>query len=226
MTRLSCCISLAAVFAALPQLAHANPTAEAVPAMAVNPATADAGSSATPEGTTRVTVEVETPAPTVEPPPAAEPPPVVTPTPPVHDARRELDQRYRSEIKRERKEGRALLTAGLVTGGAAYLFSSLAGAIAIDRSRDFGEGTRRRDQRRSFGRRMLIPGVGPALAIASSDRAVRSWGAGVAGLAQAVGAGIAIIGIHRLGRARRLERVRVHALATPDQAHVGLQFRF
>ena len=42
----------------------------------------------------------------------------------------------------------------------------------------------------------------------------------------AVGAGLALVGVHRLARARRLERVRVSAMGGARQAHVALQVRF
>ncbi len=237
MTRLSCTLSLLAVLVA-PQAAAAAPlTVTTLPTVAVaeDPGVAKALASQG-ETTTQVEVAVTTVTPATTPPPAA-PAPAITaprPAPPPPPTPQELyEQERSSQIRDDRKSGRALLGSGLAVAGTAYLFTSLAGAVAIDRADDMvddpitpeDEGRQGR-QRRSFGRALLIPGLGPALAIARADTAVRSWAAGIAGLSQAFGAGLAVIGMHRLGRARRLERLRLSAMGTSRQAQVSLQVRF
>jgi hypothetical protein len=89
--------------------------------------------------------------------------------------------------------------------------------------------SRPRDERRAFGRALLIPGIGPALAIPQADTALRAWAAGMSGLTQAAAAAITIVGIHRLGRARRferLERLSLGGVASAQGGHVALHGRF
>ena len=234
MTRLSCSISLLTAVIAAPQAAAANPLViNTMPTVAVANEPGVAETLSAPGGggtTTEVNVAVTT-APT--PPPR----PVVTsprPTPrPPPTAQELYQEELRMQIRDDRKAGWGLLGSGLAVAGTAYLITSLSGAVAIDRADDFvddpatipDEGLRG-TQRRSFGRALLIPGVGPALAIARSDSAVRAWGAGVAGLTQALGAGLAIVGLQRLGRARRLERLSLSAMGSSRHAQVSLQVRF
>lgn len=241
-------MALIPLVTAMPAVAQASPSTVAsmrTVAIASDPGVAEA--LAEPAGgsaTTRVTVEVTTEAdqaPPVVAAPAAAPTPAATPVvepaspPPPHVAAPapRPEDRYREQARDDRKSGRGLLAAGLTVAGAAYVLSSLAGAIAIDRSRDLGDDPltevdegRRGERRRAFGRALLIPGVGPALAIARADTATRAWAAGVAGLTQAVGAGLAVVGIQRLVRARRLERLSLSATGSSRGAHVSLQVRF
>lgn len=234
MTRLACSLSLVAVLGLVPRGAAAAPSTAATlgairtVAVASEPGVAEAALAPAPGTTTKVavTVSTETHGPAAAPPAPVPPPPVPRYEPSPED-------RLAEQIRDDRKSGRGLLAGGLTLAASAYLFTSLSGALAIDRSRDLvddplterDEGRAAR-QRRAFGRALLIPGVGPALAIARADTAVRAWGAGVAGLAQAVGAGLALVGVHRLARAQRLERVRVSAMGGAGQAHVALQVRF
>lgn len=238
MTRLACSLSLVAALGLVPRGAAAAPSTAATlgairtVAVASEPGVAEAALAPAPGTTTKVAVTVSTeihgPAAA---PPAVAPAPVPPPPVPRYEPRPE--DRLAEQIHDDRKSGRGLLAAGLTLAASAYLFTSLSGALAIDRSRDRADDPlterdegRAARQRRAFGRALLIPGVGPALAIARADTAVRAWGAGVAGLAQAVGAGLALVGVHRLARARRLERVRVSAMGGARQAHVALQVRF
>jgi hypothetical protein len=85
---------------------------------------------------------------------------------------------------------------------------------------------RHRRERRAYGRALLIPGVGPALAIPRADTAMRAWGAGMAGLTQALCLGMVIVGAHRLARARRFERLSFSAMGTAQAAHVSMRLRF
>lgn len=225
-------IPLLAALTVAPGLAHANPTVVAtLPTIAVANDSGVAEAVAPPVGssTTRVTVEVATsPAKEVTTPAPVEPrPPAPT------EYRPSQAERHAMQAHDDRKAGRALLAGGLTIAGAAYLFTSLAGAIAIDRARDFEDDPlteadegRRGDRRRAFGRALLVPGIGPAVAIHRSDSAVRAWGAGVGGLAQAVGAGLALLGTIRLARAHRLERMSVSAAGDARSAHVSLSVRF
>ncbi len=224
MTRLPCSLALATSFALLPSITQASPNpAIAVSALRTASVANDAGVAeavvqpADP-GSTKVTVVVST-TPGEGTPAAAPEPPPLTYEP------RPFDQR----IYDDRKSGRGMLTAGLVLGTSTYVFT----ALAIDKAREMTDDplteeneARHRADRRAFGRALLIPGIGPALAIGKADTALRAWAAGFAGLSQAVSVGLVVVGIHRLRRARRLERLSFSAMGTAQEAHVALRVRF
>lgn len=228
MTRSSCSLALITTLALLPTAAQANPNAVATllalrtVAVANDAGVAEAMVQPADPGTTKVTVVVSTnpdgPAPAATPEP---PPPVYEPAPFSHQA------------YEDRKSGAGMLTAGLVLGTTSYVFTTLAGALTIDKARELTDDplteeneARHRADRRAFGRALLIPGIGPGLAIARADTAMRAWAAGFAGLTQAVSVGLVVVGIHRLRRARRLERMSFSAMGTSQEAHVSLRVRF
>lgn len=220
-------LPLLAGLALAPRPVLANPTAvAALPtiAIATEPGVAEAVVPPQTGSTTRVTVEV-----------APSPLETVTAPEPVPPPDPELSRayRYRAQAHDDRKSGRGLLTSGVSVAISAYALTSLAGAMAIDRARDFEDDpltepdeSLRGDQRRAFGRALLIPGIGPAIAIHRSDSAVRAWAAGVSGLAQALGVGLVLLGTHRLARAHRLERLAVSASGDRLGAQVSLRVRF
>jgi hypothetical protein len=219
MTFLARSLALATTLALLPGTALASPTTTTLAALQTVAIADDSGvAQALAQPTTQVTVVVNT---ATAPAPAVVPPPIYTPAP------------YSDRIYKDRKSGRSLLIAGLTLGGMAYVYTSLAGAIAIDKARDMNDDpltleneARDRADRRAFGKALLIPGIGPALAIPKADTALRAWGAGMAGLTQAVALTMTIVGIHRLGRANRLERLSFGAMATGQQAHASMSVRF
>lgn len=247
MTFLARSLALATTLALLPGTALANPTALATlqtVAVANDAGVAEALAQPAAPGSTEVTVMVSTaaggsapasatapacdatavPAPTVTPTP---PPPTYTPSP------------YADRIHKDRKSGRGLLIGGLSLGGFTYLYVSLAGALIIDKARTLpsddpltpGNEGRARDDRRAFGRAMLIPGIGPALAIPKADTALQAWGAGLATITQLTAVTMTLVGLHRLSRARRLERLEqqrlsLGAMASSQGGHVSLAVRF
>lgn len=209
----------------------ALPLAVAVPLFA-GPTTLESIHSATVATTTttspqrtRVTVEVDSPKPQPPPPtPAPTPTPTYVPT---------AADRYAALAYDDKKSGKKLVLAGSLVAGFSYLFTSLGGALAIDRARDMVDDpltpqdeSRGARARRGYGRALLVPGIGPALAIARADRAMRAWAAGVAGLGQVVGVGLVALGAHRLARGRRYKRLSLAAMATPEHAQVTLGLRF
>jgi hypothetical protein len=225
MTFLARSLALSAVLTLLPGAALASPstaaTASTLAALQTVAVANDSGAAqalAQP-GTTQVTVVVSTTAGT----PAAVPAPTVAPevAPPSYTL-----PPYYDRIHSDRKSGRGLLIGGLSLGVLAYVYTSLAGAVAIDKARDMDPGNRDRADRRAYGRALLVPGIGPALAIPKADTAVRAWAAGMAGLTQAVALTMTVVGIHRLGRARRYERLSVGAMASSQGGHVSLGMRF
>jgi hypothetical protein len=220
MTFLARSLALATTLALLPGTALATPTTTTLAALQTVAIADDSGvAQALAQPATQVTVVVNNIGTATA--PAVVPPPIYTPAP------------YSDRIYKDRKSGRSLLIAGLTLGGMAYVYTSLAGAIAIDKARDMNDDpltleneARARSDRRAFGKALLIPGIGPALAIPKADTALRAWGAGMAGLTQAVALTMTIVGIHRLGRANRLERLSFGAMATGQQAHASMSVRF
>ncbi len=239
MTFLARCLALATALALLPGSALASPTttpalASALQTVAVANDAGVAQALAQPTST-EVTVIVNggaSPAAAASPAPApASSPAAIEPPPPTY-----VPSPYADGIRRDRKSGRGLLIGGLSLGITAYVYTSLAGALAIDKAREMDDDpitledeSRARADRRAYGRALLVPGIGPALAIPKADTALRAWGAGMAGLLQASALAMTIVGIARLGRARRyerLERIHLGAVASSQGAHVSLGMRF
>jgi hypothetical protein len=243
MTSLARSLTLAVALSLLPGVAQANPaTLATLQTVAVANDDGAAQALVQPAApSTQVTVNVgsagsapacatgpATPAPAPAPVASTEPPPPsYVPSP------------YYDRIHKDRKSGRGLLVGGLSLGGFTYLYVSLAGALIIDKARTMpgddpltpGDEGRARDDRRAFGRAMMIPGIGPALAIPKADTAMQAWGAGLATITQAAAITMTVVGIHRLGRARRLERLEQQRLslggmATATGGHVSLGVRF
>ena len=172
------------------------------------PANADAPSEPTP-----IEVTVTTPRPAPPPPPCP------------YDAY-EVDHQ-------KLKSANGMLAAGITIGVAAYLSTSMAGAVAIDRARDFEDDplteedeSARGDDRRAFGRALLIPVAGPFVAIPRADTALRGWAAGISGLAQGAALGLTIAGLVRRSNAKHPRNFAVAPSAGASNAGVVLQGRF
>lgn len=103
--------------------------------------------------------------------------------------------------------------------GGSYLVSSLTGAIVAD--------TRDDERLERFGRRMIIPVVGPWLALQYTDSATGAWFTGLAGVAQTAGLVVGTIGAVRLAR-NRADRQRLTFTSSPilGGGQVGLSGRF
>lgn len=115
-----------------------------------------------------------------------------------------------------------MIVAGVSVTVGVYLFTSMAGAIAIDKANDRRDGyvdnplmpdapapTYERQRRR--GRALLVPVAGPFLAIRHSDSALQSYGLAVAGTLQAAGMAFAIVGAVRNAKRRRAKRASMTA---------------
>lgn len=162
------------------------------------------------------------PVPVAAPPTLQEPPPPVLvqppsslpPTPPP-----------RPRKDPDRSSGIAFLASGLALFGSAYLSSSLAGVANIDRK---FEDPRDDARARAYGNRMLIPIVGPWVAISQSDSATKGWFTGLAGVAQGVGIALATVGAIRLSRAhrRRVQQFSVSPGMRAEGGHIQMSFRF
>lgn len=250
MTFVARSLALATTLALLPGTALANPSTLATlqtVAVANDAGVAQALAQPAEPGSTQVAVMVSTaasePAPACATAPAADattvPAPSVTstastPPPPTY-----VPSPYADRIYKDRKSGKGLLIGGLSLGGFTYLYVSLAGALVIDKARSMptddpltpGNEGRARDDRRAFGRAMLIPVIGPALAIPKADTALQAWGAGLATITQLTAVTMTLVGLHRLGRARRFERLEqqrlsLGAMATTQGGQVSMSMRF
>jgi hypothetical protein len=126
-----------------------------------------------------------------------------------------------------------MMAAGITMGVVSYLSTSMAGAVAIDRARDLeddplteADESAHASDRRAFGRALLIPIVGPYVAIPRADTALRGWAAGLSGVAQGVALGLTIAGIVRRSRALRPSRVAVSPIAGREGAGISMRVRF
>lgn len=240
MTSLARSLALAVTLSLLPGVAQANPaTLAALQTVAVANDAGAAQALVQPTApSTQVTVNVSAGSgPACATDPAATTPTVSPAPPPPSDY--PPPSPYYDRIHKDRKSGRGLLIGGVSLGAFTYLYVSLAGALIIDKARTMpgddpftpGNEGRARDERRAFGRAMLIPGIGPALAIPKADTALQAWGAGLATITQVTAATMALVGIHRLARARRLERLEqqrlsLGAMASSRGGHVAVSVRF
>jgi hypothetical protein len=118
--------------------------------------------------------------------------------------------------------------------GVSYLFTSMAGAIQIDKARDaqhddpstpeIESGV---DQRqRAFGYRLLVPVVGPFLAAPKAHKAIGAWGAVTMGAMQLSGAVLMLAGGSRYARWKRTRRLTLGAMSDGRTAGVVFAGRF
>lgn len=183
-----------------------------VPPAVATPATTPAASS---------TPATDAPAPAVVAAPAPPLPPATQLPMPAPDPWRPRD-----------KQANALLIAGTTMLTTIYLMTSLRGAFAIDRARKSRTDPLTGqewpiDQRRvAYGRALLVPVLGPFVAIGYTDSAVARLGAAVSGTAQVAGAVMLLAGIVAKRRIRRARRFGWTAGATHDGAMVGIHGRF
>jgi hypothetical protein len=137
--------------------------------------------------------------------PAPPPPPAPVYLPPPGPSPQLVALRHR------RNSGIGMTISGYTLFGTSYLISALVGTISIDYANDIGgSGT--------YGRRMLIPLVGPFMAIPRSDSATGGLFTGLVGVVQIAGFALGTAGAIRLGRANRDLRL------TADTGGLTLKF--
>ncbi len=99
-------------------------------------------------------------------------------------------------LRQQRNSGIGMTISGYTLFGTSYLISALIGTISIDYARDVGgSGT--------YGHRMLIPLVGPFMAIPRADSATGGLFTGLVGVVQVTGFLLGSAGAIRLNRANR-----------------------
>ena len=151
-------------------------------------------------------------------PASAQPRPAIAPT--------DSERRQR----RERRTALGLLIGGFAGFGTAYLASAIYGAGEIDRSGfydDFDDDEELYDERRlSYGRRMLIPVVGPYIATPLAASASDGLFTVLAGTAQIAGLAIGVTGSVLFAKVQRRTGLRVGISATPQAAWIRIGGRF
>ena len=166
-----------------------------------------------PDETSAPVIVVAPPAPEPPPPPAPPPPPPayqpavpgsMAPSPMIVDP-------HIAALKHRRNSGIGMTISGYTMFGTSYLISALIGTISLDLAADVG-GTG------TYGRRMLIPMVGPFMAIPRADSATGGLFTGFLGVIQVAGFALGTAGAVRLGRANRQLRL------SADAGGVKLQF--
>ncbi|NVB42626.1 hypothetical protein G6O69_32690 [Pseudenhygromyxa sp. WMMC2535] len=172
------------------------------------PATANAaeGPEADPATSAPVIVVTPAPAPATSPgmalmpapaPAAAPPPPAYQPAVPGTNAPSPMlvDPRI-AALKHQRAAGLGMTISGFTMFGTSYLLSALVGSISLDYAADVGgSGT--------YGRRMLVPVVGPFMAIPRTGSATGGLFTGLLGVVQVGGLVLGTSGAIKLGRANR-----------------------
>lgn len=226
-----CFVASLAAALALPSVAHArrepSPTDAGAP-IPVAPTAAPASVAAAPASVPPSAAPTPTvapapaswesapaPAPVVRAPTVPPPRPVGPPPPPVRVT-----------------EGNDLIAAGLASFGGFYFFTSLAGAVIIDKARDretdayTGEKRELDTRRLNYGRALLVPVAGPFIGLAYTSSAKERWAAALTGAVQVTGVVLTMVGLTQKARARRAQRYSVGAQVAAGTAMLSLGGRF
>lgn len=109
-----------------------------------------------------------------------------------------------------------------------YLSTAFAGAVIWDDSRASSQGPMSRDVRRRlrYGATLMVPGVGPLVAMGWSGSAVRSMGLGISGALQVGGLVMTYIGARNHIRMNRQRWLSIGGAATSSLAQASLRIRF
>lgn len=128
-------------------------------------------------------------------------------------------------------DGKDLIVIGLSTFGAFYLFTSLAGAVIIDNTRDkkyddYGEPRATDTKRLNYGRALLVPVAGPFIGMRYTDSAKERWGLALTGSVQVAGVIMTAVGLIRHARTKRAQRFGVGGGMAAGGGVVSLSGRF
>jgi hypothetical protein len=133
------------------------------------------------------------------------------------------------------KKGTPLIASGLALSGATYVFSALSGAITIDKARDKAQPddpltpaneAHATDRERKRGQLLMVPIVGPFLAMKHTDSAVQQFGNAFNGTLQITGVVLAIAGAVRQSRYNQAKRWGLAAAPGPEGARISFDMRF
>jgi hypothetical protein len=128
------------------------------------------------------------------------------------------------------KSASFLIGYGAMMLGLTYLGTSALGAVAIDagkKGRTSPTGERVRDKQRiAFGRSLLVPVVGPFVALGHTDSALKRWGATMSGLTQLASVTMLVAGIVMKNRIRRERRFGIAAGGLGGGGGVTIHGRF
>lgn len=131
-----------------------------------------------------------------------------------------------------RKSGQGLVIAGLSTLGTVYVITSLRGAMMIDKAKkdriDYATGLEIGPDRRGIahGRALLMPAIGPFLALRHTSSASTKWLDVFSGTAQTAGLVLAVVGIVRMRQGRAPRRYLVGGGVGRGSATVAISGRF
>jgi len=142
---------------------------------------------------------------------------------------------YQPPPEPPRRRGKSMMIAGFVTFGASYLSTAFVGAAALDTSREFGGTTDTQSQR--LGTALLVPVVGPLIAIPNIESYLGSIFSVLSFVAQAGGLSLGIAGAVRYTRdGRRMQApqaglhlgkgVRLRAAPRFGGGTLNLSYRF
>ena len=127
------------------------------------------------------------------------------------------------------RRGVGLMTSGFIVLGISYLATAITGAVLIDdANNDFSRerSSYERAAQEAVGRRLLVPGIGPFLAIAPARSAFAGLGLGLVGAVQVTGLALAAGGIVRFARHRRQRKLKAGVSTLPGGGFVRLDLTF
>ncbi len=135
---------------------------------------------------------------------------------------------YARPAHQRRDVASALLGTGASLFLVSYLSTAFAGAVIWDDSRASSQGPMSRDVRRRlrYGATLMVPGVGPLVAMGWSGSAVRSMGLGISGALQVGGLVMTYIGARNHIRMNRQRWLSIGGAATSSLAQASLRIRF
>ncbi|MBK6918357.1 MAG: hypothetical protein IPH07_13255 [Deltaproteobacteria bacterium] len=126
------------------------------------------------------------------------------------------------------REARGMIVGGAVMFTLVYGFTALGGAVAIDRARKSRPpgSPAPHAGREAYGRALLVPLVGPFLAMPRTHSATDRWLDAAAGVLQLGGAVFTLVGVAQARRIRMFERFRMSAGMQAGGAQLSFSGRF
>ena len=120
------------------------------------------------------------------------------------------------ELKRKKQRGKGLAIAGVSVLASAYVLQSFVGSLLLDGADSARE--------RAYGRRMLIPVVGPFAAYPVAPSYTAGWFTTLLGGAQLAGIAMSVAGLVKYRKAKR--QIAAGYAALPGGGGLTLRARF